>query len=323
MVYIMYREKGKTTRLLCKKENFMAIEENRQEHLIFRGSIDSVSIEELERNIPVMHSRHMHNTVELYLMIGGGTRYYVEQDYYDLSEHTGILIPANTIHRTGLIDEAQPYQHRLLMQFDEATFLPILKTLGFDSTAKHITTETRITTFTPEHWKLITRAVEPVYYYLRNDEAMTPLLVKQFCAQILLLFLHSYEEQKKLSEPRDFHGQGNRFAKYPLVRDVCIYLEEHCGENITIDELAEIHFVCRSKLTNNFKAVTGFTVNEYQNYLRVQKAQLLLRDPGNSVTDIAAQLGYGNVTYFDRAFKRATTMTPLQYRKANIRFMQH
>ncbi len=294
----------------------------REERLIFRGAIDCVSIEELERSIPVMHSRHMHNTVELYLMIGGCTRYFVEQDHYDLNEHSGILIPANTIHRTGLIDESKPYQHRVLMQFDESIFLPILKTLGFDTGAKHIVTETLVTTFSADNWKLMMRAIDPVYYYLRNQEEMSPLLIKQFTAQILLLFLHNYSEQQVMLTPRDFHGSGSRFSKYPIVRDVCVFLEEHCGENYTIDALADRFFVCRSKLTNNFKSVTGFTINEYQNYLRVQKAQILLRDPSNSVTDIAAQLGYGNITYFDRAFKRATTMTPLQYRKANIRLVR-
>ena len=44
----------------------------------------------------------------------------------------------------------------------------------------------------------------------------------------------------------------------------------------------------------------------------------LLADPAISISDVAAQSGYNNVTYFNRIFKRITGLSPSQYRSKNL-----
>lgn len=66
-----------------------------------------------------------------------------------------------------------------------------------------------------------------------------------------------------------------------------------------------------------FKQITGFTVVEYLSFVRVRKAEGLLCETDLSITEIAGETGVGNVTYFERVFRTATGLAPLQYRKKN------
>jgi len=65
-----------------------------------------------------------------------------------------------------------------------------------------------------------------------------------------------------------------------------------------------------------FKKETGQTFKEYINKKRIQIAQNMLLNTNYTVTEIAVQTGYNNVTYFNRIFKKIKGVTPTAYRKA-------
>ncbi|MGB3986308.1 MAG: helix-turn-helix transcriptional regulator, partial [Limnochordia bacterium] len=71
-------------------------------------------------------------------------------------------------------------------------------------------------------------------------------------------------------------------------------------------------------LSRMFKTVTGLTLIEYLNTIRIQEAQKLLADENLSITEIASLVGYDSQTYFGRMFKRITGLTPREYRKHNL-----
>ena len=94
-----------------------------------------------------------------------------------------------------------------------------------------------------------------------------------------------------------------------------MYLQGHTDENMSLDDLAKKFFMSKSYLTRVFRNVTGFSVVEYITYIRVQKAQQLLRDSDTSITEIAEICGFGNITYFEKVFKQMTGFSPGKYRK--------
>ena len=103
--------------------------------------------------------------------------------------------------------------------------------------------------------------------------------------------------------------------KYQKVQEVVDYLlaNPESGENL--EELAGRFYISRSWLSRIFREVTGFSVVEYSNILRVRKARKLLACSDYSVTEISEQMGFESITYFERVFKKYTDCTPLKYRK--------
>ena len=73
--------------------------------------------------------------------------------------------------------------------------------------------------------------------------------------------------------------------------------------------------VSRATLYNKVKAITGMGVNDYVNRLRIERAIDLLLHTDQTITEISDNLGFAYQRYFSTLFKRATGMTPSQYRE--------
>ncbi|MBW1799513.1 MAG: helix-turn-helix transcriptional regulator [Deltaproteobacteria bacterium] len=64
-----------------------------------------------------------------------------------------------------------------------------------------------------------------------------------------------------------------------------------------------------------FKRVTGKTFKTYHNQKRVDMAKGLLQNPEFYVTEICFEVGFNDISYFDRVFKKIEGMSPSDYQK--------
>ena len=91
-----------------------------------------------------------------------------------------------------------------------------------------------------------------------------------------------------------------------------IVIKEHLDNPLTIKELSRKVAMNECYLKKGFKALTGKTIHEYTQELRIAKAKELLREDGYSVSDVANTLGFSSISHFSTAFKRATGMKPCE-----------
>ncbi|MBB6731468.1 response regulator transcription factor [Cohnella zeiphila] len=94
------------------------------------------------------------------------------------------------------------------------------------------------------------------------------------------------------------------------------YIDRAYAEPITLESLAGRHFVSREHLARTFKQETGTTVMDYVIARRIEEALRLLRRSGASIKGAAEAVGYTDLTYFHRIFKKVTGMTPAQARES-------
>lgn len=84
--------------------------------------------------------------------------------------------------------------------------------------------------------------------------------------------------------------------------------------DITLDDLAENFFLSKPYLSKYIKEKSGMTFGDLVKKIRMKKAKALLKSSNMTVENIAMLVGYQNVEHFNRLFKKAYNMTPMQFR---------
>ncbi len=84
--------------------------------------------------------------------------------------------------------------------------------------------------------------------------------------------------------------------------------------DITLDDLAERFYLSKPYISKYVKEKSGMTFGELVKKIRMKKAKALLKSSNMTVENISLSVGYQNVEHFNRLFKKAYNMTPMQFR---------
>lgn len=97
---------------------------------------------------------------------------------------------------------------------------------------------------------------------------------------------------------------------------VIAYLRENLTEPVSESALAEMTRQSQSAFSRSFKRHTGESLVRFRNQLRIDLAcQMLLADPDTKVLDICYEVGFSNLSNFNRHFLRLKGMSPSQFRQ--------
>ncbi|SFG53931.1 helix-turn-helix transcriptional regulator [Oribacterium sp. WCC10] len=301
---------------------------NSRLELVFEKRIPGLRVSEAVRHQKfIMRNRHLHETIELHIIIYGQRLMFVDQETYRLVPHTAIAVNHHLIHKTSTAPNMPPDHHNFILQLDKAVFDEKFREFGLKGFDEFGDLYGGLAKFNDTEWSLIMSVIEE-FKAACDDErrgmtsSMEDLHSFLYLQAIELagIFAKSRRRdmQSKLQEQGIETAEQQSVVKtgvHQKVRDIAIYLQGHTGENVTLDDLAGKFYMSKSYLTRVFRNVTGFSVVEYMTYVRVRKAQQLLRDSDTSITEIAAICGFGNITYFEKVFKQMTGHSPGKYRK--------
>lgn len=102
--------------------------------------------------------------------------------------------------------------------------------------------------------------------------------------------------------------------KAERLKPVFAYISTHYAEVIPLETLAQKVKVTPQHLCNIFKSLTGQTLTEYINVVRIGKSKELLKSTDMLIKEIAPACGFEDVSYFCEIFKRSEGMTPTAFR---------
>ncbi|MCZ8522014.1 MULTISPECIES: response regulator [Paenibacillus] len=95
------------------------------------------------------------------------------------------------------------------------------------------------------------------------------------------------------------------------------YIRERCGEELTLEHLAQRFHFNPSYFSTLFKTYTGMNLTDYLTKIRLDRAQHMLMNTDEKIADIARKVGYKEAGYFIRLFKREKGTSPKRYRSLN------
>lgn len=96
------------------------------------------------------------------------------------------------------------------------------------------------------------------------------------------------------------------------------YIDAHYAEDLSIATFTRQYFVSKEHLLRVFKGKFGFGIHEYMTKVRMEQAKRLLSDPDVRVQSIGEQVGFEDVNYFRKAFKKHVGLSPSEYREQQL-----
>jgi len=123
------------------------------------------------------------------------------------------------------------------------------------------------------------------------------------------------EQTETEEEAEDAPEEGENSQTALVMAHVRRYLEDNYMFDLSLDSVGEILHISPAYLSAQFKKYQKMNFLDCLTELRINAAKELLADPFRSSAEVASMVGYEDASYFARAFKKRTGMTPPQYRR--------
>lgn len=120
-------------------------------------------------------------------------------------------------------------------------------------------------------------------------------------------------QEEDAPEAESPEGENSQTAM--VMTQVRRYLEDNYMFDLSLDSVGEILHISPAYLSAQFKKYQKMNFLDCLTELRINAAKELLADPFRSSAEVASMVGYEDASYFARAFKKRTGMTPTQYRR--------
>lgn len=148
-------------------------------------------------------------------------------------------------------------------------------------------------------------------YDILNWDAHQPFVLFQFeTVHDILSWL-----RRRFFELSELLYLKRQRQKRKLIGEITAYVTERLDQKTTLNEVAAHFNFTPNYLGQLFKAETNSLFSDFLNELRMKRVCELLEDPKKKVYEIAEQVGYKNIIYFNRQFKQYMGMSPGEYRK--------
>ena len=248
-------------------------------------------------------SERFHRYHELYYIAEGKCSVFIGQRTYRLQTGDFALIPAGTLHKTDFTSHGQNTKYVISFSVNTARQIDaFLETEIAETGIRAGKIKAPV-----QRQEAVLLLVNRMLYEFENQ----PPLGRSLCLALLAELLISLQRYRAGEAEND----GNEDTAHGRMREVAAYLCEHAREQITLSEVAAHFAVSPSHLSRVFHQETGFGLREYLVHYRIRQACDLLLNSDLSVTQIADQCGFSDSNYFGDAFKKATGLSPREYRK--------
>lgn len=134
--------------------------------------------------------------------------------------------------------------------------------------------------------------------------------VQKLTSFISMLSIISTSNDKKVV------GHSKQVSKTSTkMREIHRFILNKYQDSITLDDVANHVGMNRSSLCVFFKRVQGKSLITYLNEFRIESSCLMLRETASSIANICHAVGFNDVPYYNRLFKKMKGITPNEYRR--------
>lgn len=270
--------------------------------------VDNFKITKIKRESYFnMKSSHLHSIYEIYYLVSGTRKIFIDDSIYILNRGDLVFIPMNTIHKTAYINDKS--HERIAVLFDDKT-VPDIKNAEMKISFKKLFKSEPVIHISGTHREYIEGLFNVMLNEYNQQDRFSDINIRN-CMQQLIIFLIRYKQYKNNEYAPNINMNDS------LMQEAARYIRVNYRKNISLEDVAEHVNISPTYFSKKFKASTGFGYREYLINVRLQQACDLLLETNMSITEIALECGFNDSNYFGDVFRRAKGLSPLKYRKNN------
>lgn len=254
-------------------------------------------------------SMHTHDFVEIVYCAEGTGFHHIEDEVLPVKRGDLFLLPVGVRH---VFRPASADKDRLLVVYNCVFPYELIEELsGLVSFDPQFLKIFQPVDQTPKLWSYFQDENGELYELL--ERLYTEYSVKEsgyidMLKGLFIQLLITLQRHLLLTGPRENQHRPGKF--HELIR----YVEDHCNEHISLAELAERSELSVSHFQRHFKKISGQTFLNFLQNCRIQRCCRMLLKTDHSIEFIANSIGYQDMKFFNKLFKKKTGVTPRQYR---------
>ncbi len=248
---------------------------------------------------------HHHDFYEIYFLVSGDVTYSIEGKIYRVMPGDVLFISPKELHQVFIKPDAEAYE-RYVLWIDPA----MLARLSTENTNLEKCLNPNKEDYNNqlrapiEYMNEIRNLMDSIYRESDCEGYGGDVLQESLIAQLLVL----------LNRLADSEGEKTEEYAYTstLVAGVIDYVNEHYGEQLSLDDMAEQLYVSKYHLSHEFRKQMGTGVYHYIQKKRVQIARQFLAQ-GEKPNTVYRRCGFGDYAGFYRAFKAEYGAGPREF----------
>jgi len=257
---------------------------------------------------------HMHDAVELIYIECGEYQIYVNGQEFEAVSGDVFLFRSNAIHSilTGNGEENRYY----VLKFRPS----VIFELSSEKNALQYVLRFVVSDRKGQiKWSVgnncesgIAAALNSMTEAFQKEDICRDILLKICTGQIIYALLKEMLSKEEFPEENE-EIKGSAFVQiYKAIR----YINKNYAADIDARQISDMVGMSYSYFSRCFKKITARSFKEYLNEIRINRAEHLLVTTDLSVTQVAMECGYNNVSYFITVYKAIKNKTPYSNRRS-------
>ena len=244
---------------------------------------------------------HYHDFNKIIIFISGNISYTIEGKCYELQPYDILLVNAGEIHRPSVLDNSD---YERIIIYVSPQFLNSFSEDEYDLSYCFNRAKQEHSNVLRIH-SMVKSKLYQVCQELEHSIA-DQAFGKELYQKILFLEFMIQLNRTAILNHINYLDSAKDNSKLVQILD---YINEHLGEELSIDSLSARFYLSRYYLMHFFKEETGYTIGNYITEKRLLLAKNLVQN-GSSITEACYQSGFKNYSTFSRAFKKAFNTIP-------------
>lgn len=250
-----------------------------------------------------MEQPHYHPYYELYFLISGSCRMFIDHTLYYLSAGDIVILSPYQLHRTiyGSGQSAERFTVNFIPEYIE-----YFNSQCAREGAEAVFSKRRLT-IPKEQRGYVQDLFSQMLKETLSRDCYSRIQIKSILFQLL-----SFLGRCRNPEPSDQRLD----AGDAVIQEAAQYIYAHHREPLTLDAVAKTAHMSPVWFSKKFHQTVGLGFKEYLIHIRLEDAEELLLTTDMTVTEVGLTCGFSNGNYFGDAFKKERGISPKEFRSA-------